>query len=78
MLELKQTRSLRNSFTDPQLQQAIKLLQLSQMELLEAIEQEIKETFLEMEEESASRRRSRRRKRSPSGWKDSLLQRLCR
>jgi RNA polymerase sigma-54 factor len=53
MLELKQTQRLAQQLVlTPQLQQAIKLLQLSQMELVEAIEQEIKENpVLEVEEE---------------------------
>ena len=53
MLELKQTQKLAQQLVlTPQLQQAIKLLQLSQMELIEAIEQEIKENpVLEIEEE---------------------------
>ncbi len=53
MLELKQTQKLAQQLVlTPQLQQAIKLLQLSQMELIEAIEQEIKENpVLEVEEE---------------------------
>src|SRR5208337_1072290 len=55
MLELKQTQKLAQQLVlTPQLQQAIKLLQLSQMELIEAIEQEIKENpVLEVEEEHA-------------------------
>jgi RNA polymerase sigma-54 factor len=53
MLELKQTQKLAQQLVlTPQLQQAIKLLQLSQMELVEAIEQEMKENpVLEVEEE---------------------------
>jgi RNA polymerase sigma-54 factor len=53
MLELKQTQKLAQQLVlTPQLQQAIKLLQLSQLELVEAIEQEIKENpVLEVEEE---------------------------
>jgi RNA polymerase sigma-54 factor len=56
MLELKQTQKLAQQLVlTPQLQQAIKLLQLSQMELIEAIEQEIKENpVLEVEEEAAA------------------------
>ena len=42
MLELKQTQKLLPVLTQ-QLQQAIKLLQMSQLELTEAIEQELKE-----------------------------------
>ncbi|HOL05563.1 MAG TPA: RNA polymerase factor sigma-54 [Syntrophorhabdaceae bacterium] len=54
MLELKQTQKLQAILT-PQLQQAIKLLQLSQMELIEAIEQELKENpILEIVEEKPS------------------------
>lgn len=55
MLELKQTQKLAQQLVlTPQLQQAIKLLQLSQLELIEAIEQEIKENpVLEMQEEPA-------------------------
>lgn len=58
MLELKQTQKLAQQLVlTPQLQQAIRLLQLSQMELLEAIEQEIKENpVLEIEEESAEQK----------------------
>jgi len=52
MLELKQTQKLVPVLTQ-QLQQAIKLLQLSQPELIEAIEQEIKENpLLEVNEET--------------------------
>jgi RNA polymerase sigma-54 factor len=52
MLELKQTQKLSPVLTQ-QLQQAIKLLQLSKLELTEAIEQEIKENpILEVIEES--------------------------
>jgi RNA polymerase sigma-54 factor len=56
MLELKQTQKLAQQLVlTPQLQQAIKLLQLSQMELVEAIEQEIKENpVLEVEEEPSA------------------------
>jgi RNA polymerase sigma-54 factor len=51
MLELKQTQKLSPILTQ-QLQQAIKLLQLSKLELVEAIEQEIKENpILEVGEE---------------------------
>ena len=51
MLELKQTQRLSPILTQ-QLQQAIKLLQLSKLELVEAIEQEIKENpILEVGEE---------------------------
>jgi RNA polymerase sigma-54 factor len=50
MLELKQTQKLLPVLTQ-QLQQAIKLLQLSQLELREAIEQELEENpILEVEE----------------------------
>ncbi len=57
MLELKQTQKLAQQLVlTPQLQQAIRLLQLSQMELIEAIEQEIKENpVLEIEEESGTK-----------------------
>ena len=78
MLELKQTQKLAQQLVlTPQLQQAIKLLQLSQMELIEAIEQEIKENpVLEIEEEAGcgSRRQEkfRRKKRSRNGLRDSL------
>ncbi|MGD0230649.1 MAG: RNA polymerase factor sigma-54 [Syntrophorhabdales bacterium] len=53
MLELKQTQKLAQQLVlTPQLQQAIRLLQLSQLELIEAIEQEIKENpVLELQEE---------------------------
>ena len=52
MLELKQTQKLSPVLT-LQLQQAIKLLQLSKLELTEAIEQEIKENpILEVLEET--------------------------
>ncbi|MBA4417487.1 MAG: RNA polymerase sigma-54 factor [Syntrophus sp. (in: bacteria)] len=53
MLGLKQTQRLSPVLTQ-QLQQAIKLLQLSQLELMEAIEQEINENpILEVVEEAA-------------------------
>jgi len=53
MLELKQTQRLSPILTQ-QLQQAIRLLQLSKLELVEAIEQEIKENpILEAGEEQA-------------------------
>jgi len=53
MLELKQTQKLSPILTQ-QLQQAIRLLQLSKLELVEAIEQEIKENpILEVGEEQA-------------------------
>jgi RNA polymerase sigma-54 factor len=53
MLELKQTQRLSPVLTQ-QLQQAIKLLQLSKLELVEAIELEIKENpILEVSEEEA-------------------------
>lgn len=52
-LELKQTQKLSPVLTQ-QLQQAIKLLQLSKLELAEAIEQEMKENpILEVTEEPA-------------------------
>lgn len=52
MLELKQTQRLAPVLTQ-QLQQAIKLLQLSQLELTEVIEQELKENpILEAEEKT--------------------------
>jgi RNA polymerase sigma-54 factor len=56
MLELKQTQRLAQQLVlTPQLQQAIRLLQLSQMELIEAIEEEIKENpVLEIKEEKAA------------------------
>ncbi len=51
MLDLKQTQKLSPVLTQ-QLQQAIRLLQLSQLELMEAIEQEINENpLLEVKEE---------------------------
>ena len=51
MLELKQTQKLSPVLT-LQLQQAIKLLQLSKLELVEAIELEIKENpILEISDE---------------------------
>jgi RNA polymerase sigma-54 factor len=53
MLELKQTQKLLPILTQ-QLQQAIKLLQLSKMELIEAIEQEINENPVLEEEEKES------------------------
>lgn len=54
MLELKQTQKLQAILT-PQLQQAIKLLQMSQLELIEAIEQELKENpILEIAEEKST------------------------
>ncbi|MCK7513450.1 MAG: hypothetical protein MZV70_61780 [Desulfobacterales bacterium] len=50
MLELKQTQRLSPVLTQ-QLQQAIKLLQLSRLELIEAIELEVQENpILELEE----------------------------
>ena len=53
MLELKQTQKLSPVLTQ-QLQQAIKLLQLSKLELTEAIEQEMKENpILEVKEDSS-------------------------
>ena len=53
MLELKQTQKLSPVLTQ-QLQQAIKLLQLSKLELADAIEQEIKENpILEVTEETS-------------------------
>ena len=60
MLELKQTQRLAQQLVlTPQLQQAIKLLQLSQLELVEAIEQEIKENpILEVQEEEPPRGRA--------------------
>ncbi len=58
MLELKQTQRLAQQLVlTPQLQQAIKLLQLSQLELVEAIEEEIKENpVLEVREEEPQER----------------------
>ncbi len=58
MLELKQTQRLAQQLVlTPQLQQAIKLLQLSQLELVEAIEQEIRENpVLEVREEEPEER----------------------
>ncbi len=58
MLELKQTQRLAQQLVlTPQLQQAIKLLQLSQLELVEAIEQEIIENpVLEVREEEPEER----------------------
>src|SRR5271157_6096044 len=58
MLELKQTQRLAQQLVlTPQLQQAIKLLQLSQLELVEAIEEEIKENpVLEVREEEPEER----------------------
>jgi RNA polymerase sigma-54 factor len=54
MLGLKQTQKLSPVLTQ-QLQQAIRLLQLSQLELMEAIEQEINENpILEVKEEEAT------------------------
>ncbi len=63
MLELKQTQKLAQQLVlTPQLQQAIRLLQLSQMELIEAIEQEIKENpVLEIEEEPAEEQESQKK-----------------
>ena len=56
MLELRQSQKLAQQLClTPQLQQAIKLLQLSQIELVEAIEKEIRENpVLEIEEELLS------------------------
>jgi RNA polymerase sigma-54 factor len=65
MLELKQTQKLAQQLVlTPQLQQAIKLLQLSQLELVEAIEQEIKENpVLEVaqEEEQGEEKESQKK-----------------
>ena len=71
MLELKQTQKLAQQLVlTPQLQQAIKLLQLSQMELIEAIEQEIKDNpVLEIEEEARGGTGGRR-ERSPKERRD--------
>ena len=59
MLELKQTQKLLPVLTQ-QLQQAIKLLQLSQLELVEAIEQELNENpVLEAREKEAEEEQAR-------------------
>ena len=63
MLELKQTQKLSPVLTQ-QLQQAIRLLQLSKLELVEAIEQEMKENpMLEVGEEETSREEAQRQER---------------
>lgn len=63
MLELKQTQKLSPVLTQ-QLQQAIRLLQLSKLELVEAIEQEVKENpILEVGEEETSREEAQRSER---------------
>lgn len=63
MLELKQTQKLSPVLTQ-QLQQAIRLLQLSKLELVEAIEQEVKENpILEVGEEETSREEAQRTER---------------
>ncbi len=81
MLELKQTQKLAQQLVlTPQLQQAIKLLQLSQLELIEAIEQEIKENPVLEGRRRRSRRRKRRaarkRKRCSSGWRGTPRPRI--
>ncbi|HAR95888.1 MAG TPA: RNA polymerase sigma-54 factor [Deltaproteobacteria bacterium] len=70
MLELKQTQKLAQQLVlTPQLQQAIKLLQLSQLELLEAIEAEIKENpMLEVEEQEQPEEDDRKKKEEMIEW----------
>lgn len=72
MLELKQTQKLAQQLVlTPQLQQAIKLLQLSQMELVEAIEQEIKENpVLEVVEEQPEDAAETQKKEEMLEWLD--------
>jgi len=63
MLELRQTQKLAQQLVlTPQLQQAIRLLQLSQLELIEAIEQEIKENpVLEVREEEVEEKETQKK-----------------
>lgn len=70
MLELKQTQKLAQQLVlTPQLQQAIKLLQLSQLELVEAIEAEIKENpMLEVEEEEQPEENETKKKEEMIEW----------
>ena len=70
MLELKQTQKLAQQLVlTPQLQQAIRLLQLSQMELVEAIEEEIKENpVLEIEEEEGAEKAETQKKEEIAEW----------
>jgi RNA polymerase sigma-54 factor len=70
MLELKQTQKLAQQLVlTPQLQQAIKLLQLSQLELLEAIEAEIKENpMLEVEEQEQPEEDDTKKKEELIEW----------
>lgn len=70
MLELKQTQKLAQQLVlTPQLQQAIKLLQLSQLELVEAIEAEIKENpILEVEEQEQPEENDSKKKEEMIEW----------
>jgi len=70
MLELKQTQKLSPVLTQ-QLQQAIRLLQLSKLELVEAIEQEIKENpILEADDEETPREEAQAREREQEEKQD--------
>lgn len=80
MLELKQTQKLAQQLVlTPQLQQAIKLLQLSQMELVEAIEQEIKENpVLEVEENPQEEADAQKKEEGEAQKKEEMLEWLER
>jgi RNA polymerase sigma-54 factor len=80
MLELKQTQRLAQQLVlTPQLQQAIKLLQLSQMELVEAIEQEIKENpVLEVEEEQPETGDAQKKEEGEDRKKEEMVEWLER
>jgi RNA polymerase sigma-54 factor len=80
MLELKQTQKLAQQLVlTPQLQQAIKLLQLSQMELVEAIEQEIKENpVLEVEENPQEEAEAQKKEEGEAQRKEEVLEWLER
>ena len=82
MLELKQTQKLSPVLTQ-QLQQAIRLLQLSKLELVEAIEQEVKENpILEVGEEETpgeeaqAREREQEEKQDEKREMEELLERF--
>ena len=70
MLELKQTQRLAQQLVlTPQLQQAIKLLQLSQLELVEAIEEEMRENpVLEVREEEPEEKEEPKKKEEMLEW----------
>ncbi len=72
-LELRQNLKLSQQLVmTPQLQQAIKLLQLSRLELIETINQELESNPV-LEEVSATeddRREDSARQRDPDGWED--------